>query len=140
MYTLYGCLQINQELNINPIKTYIKVLDFITTGTTAELKRNKLISLNDVYYAMMLPSGNDAASLLAFYYGYWLDMENTFPNLIFSKVRKVDLKNKIKYSNLLIKRFMHYLNEKIIQKELKHTNSHLENPHGLANKFHVSFI
>ena len=41
---------------------------------------------------MMLPSGNDAAALLGFYYGYWLDKEGTFPNLIFNKARKVDLR------------------------------------------------
>jgi D-alanyl-D-alanine carboxypeptidase len=86
---------------------------------------------------MMLPSGNDAASLLAFYYGYWLDKEGTFPNLVFRKSRKVDLKDKLKYCNLLTKRFMQYLNDKIIKSELNHKNTRLENPHGLSNKFQV---
>lgn len=115
MYTLYACLQINKELNINPSKTYIKVVDILNTGTSADLRQNKFILLRDVYYGMMLPSGNDAASLLAFYYGYWLDKEGTFPNLIFSKSRKVDLKVKIKYCNLLTKRFIQYVNDKIIK-------------------------
>lgn len=85
----------------------------------------------------MLPSGNDAAALLAFYYGYWLDKDCTFPNLIFTKARKVDLKDKIKYNNLMTKKFMQYLNDKIIKTELNHQNTHLENPHGLSNKFQV---
>lgn len=88
----------------------------------------------------MLPSGNDAAALLAFYYGYWLDKESTFPNIIFSKARKVDLRDKIKYINLLTKRFMQYLNETVIKTELNHKNTRLENPHGLSNKFQVLFV
>lgn len=64
---------------------------------------------------MMLPSGNDAAALLAFYYGHWLEKENMFPNLIFTKLRKIDLKDRLKYCNLLIKRFMFFVNESIIK-------------------------
>lgn len=85
----------------------------------------------------MLPSGNDSAALLAFYYGYWLDKNTTFANLIFTKARKVDLKDKVKYSNLMTKRFVQYLNEKVIRNELNHKDTNLENPHGLSNKFQV---
>lgn len=59
---------------------------------------------------MMLPSGNDAAAILALYYGHWLEKETMFPNLIFTKVRKIDLKDKLKYCNLLTKKFMHFIN------------------------------
>ncbi len=69
----------------------------MTSGSSAKLIGDRYISLNDLYYAMMLPSGNDAASELAFYYGYWLDQANSFPNLIFSKFRKIDLRDKLKY-------------------------------------------
>lgn len=87
----------------------------MSTGTIADLKINSYILLKDLYYALMLPSGNDAAALLSFYYGYWLDKEETFPNLIFTKAKKVDLRDKAKYCNLLTKRFIQYLNEKIIK-------------------------
>jgi len=36
-----------------------------THGTTAYLKRNDCLKLSDLCYAMMLPSGNDAANVLA---------------------------------------------------------------------------
>lgn len=39
---------------------------------------------------MMLPSGNDAAALLAYYYGCWLDKSWTFPKMIFTKYKKID--------------------------------------------------
>jgi hypothetical protein len=64
---------------------------------------------------MMLPSGNDAAALLALYYGYWLDKEGAFSNLIYSKIKKVDLKDRLKYSNLFTKKFIHYVNENLIK-------------------------
>ena len=34
-------------------------------GTTAELKHNIELSLEDLFYGMMLPSGNDAAHQVA---------------------------------------------------------------------------
>lgn len=125
MYTLYACLQINALINVNPDKTYIKVIALLTSGTTADLRPDRLILLRDLYFAMMLPSGNDAAALLAFYYGYWLDKESTFPNLIFTKARKLDLRDKIKYANLMTKRFVQYLNENVVKNELNHQNTKL---------------
>lgn len=35
------------------------------TGTTAELRANCEYTLYDLYFGMMLPSGNDAAHLIA---------------------------------------------------------------------------
>jgi D-alanyl-D-alanine carboxypeptidase len=49
------------------------VIDLLNAGTTADLLPGKFILLKDLYYGLMLPSGNDAAALLAFYYGNWLD-------------------------------------------------------------------
>jgi hypothetical protein len=37
MYTLYACLEINQMLNVQIDKIYIKILDFNNLGTTANL-------------------------------------------------------------------------------------------------------
>ncbi len=64
----------------------------------------------------MLPSGNDAASLLAYYYGVWLDKGSTLPNMIFTKFKKIDFEDRQKHCNLFIKKFMHYINETIIKK------------------------
>jgi len=35
------------------------------TGTTADLKLDSVYCLEDLYFGMMLPSGNDAAYLIA---------------------------------------------------------------------------
>ena len=41
-------------------------------GTSAKLKENTWITLKDLFYALMLPSGNDAAIVLAENMGYIL--------------------------------------------------------------------
>jgi len=39
------------------------------TGTTAGLCGGDKLSINDLLYGLMLPSGNDAAYMLALYFG-----------------------------------------------------------------------
>jgi len=34
-------------------------------GTTANLKKSDVLNVNQLFYALMLPSGNDAAIVLA---------------------------------------------------------------------------
>lgn len=72
MYTLFACLTLNQKLKVHPETTIVKIFDTSMTGTLASLLPNEYISLKDLYYALMLPSGNDAACILATYYGSWL--------------------------------------------------------------------
>ena len=45
-------------------------------GTSANLKQDRWVSVQDLLYGTMLPSGNDAAYLLAEYIGY-LTLENS---------------------------------------------------------------
>ncbi len=47
------------------------------TGTSASLRENLLITLEDLYYALMLPSGNDAALVLAENFGKLLYFSQT---------------------------------------------------------------
>lgn len=78
MYTLYACLILNKFLGVIPECLYLEVLSNPITGTLANLIPNEYISIMDLYYALMLPSGNDAACVLAFYYGGWLVTKKTF--------------------------------------------------------------
>jgi hypothetical protein len=45
-------------------------------GTTANLLKNYWISIEDLLYGAMLPSGNDAAYMLAEYIGYFMNVIN----------------------------------------------------------------
>ncbi len=48
-------------------------------GTSAELQEGKFIRLYDLFYGAMLPSGNDAALLLAEVFGLLLFYETVKP-------------------------------------------------------------
>lgn len=56
----------------------VKVLEISTTaaigGTSAELLANDELSVEDLMYGMMLPSGNDAAQSLAIYFGNFIKL------------------------------------------------------------------
>lgn len=65
--TFYVTLVILEELKLNLKEIRIKVTKKAseTIGTTAELKYNDILNIEDLLYGLMLPSGNDAAVLIA---------------------------------------------------------------------------
>lgn len=65
--TFYVTLVILEELKLNLKEIHIKVTKKAseTIGTTAELKYNDILNIEDLLYGLMLPSGNDAAVLIA---------------------------------------------------------------------------
>lgn len=56
-----------EKFKLDPSKIKAKVTQKIsaTTGTTAGLRENGVYNLLDLYFGMMLPSGNDAALMIA---------------------------------------------------------------------------
>ena len=69
--TCLTSLQLIKELNIDPETTMITVSRKAAymIGTSANLKHNDQILLKDLFYGLMLPSGNDAAWTFAEYFG-----------------------------------------------------------------------
>ena len=59
-------IEICEKYKINTKTTYFKITDWAadTPGTTANLLENAWISVEDLLYGLMLPSGNDAAVCL----------------------------------------------------------------------------
>jgi D-alanyl-D-alanine carboxypeptidase len=57
----------------------VQTYDSAMAGTLARLAPEQFIRLRDLYYGLMLPSGNDAACILASYYGFWLMREASPP-------------------------------------------------------------
>ena len=57
----------NKKYKMNRLTTYFKVTEWAarTIGTTANLLDNAWMSVEDLLYGLMLPSGNDAAMVLA---------------------------------------------------------------------------
>jgi len=79
MMTFYTCLKIMEKFNIDPNTTITTVSRCAsrTNGTSACLREGDQLSLNQLFYGLMLPSGNDAAYCLAEYFGQYLN-ENKY--------------------------------------------------------------
>lgn len=64
-----------------PLSTELTVPPFCTwaLGTSASLLPNDTLTLNDLFHGLMLPSGNDAALALAWFFGEKLIIEELAP-------------------------------------------------------------
>ena len=71
MMVLYTWIQLWKQLNINPESTDITIPSKAVAiwGTSAGLKVGESLYAIDLFYALMLPSGNDAGYTLAHYFG-----------------------------------------------------------------------
>jgi len=69
--TTYAALKLCNAMNIDLYETLIPVPDEVVwiCGTTAMLCPGEALTINDLLYGIMLPSGNDAAFTLANYLG-----------------------------------------------------------------------
>jgi len=71
MMTFYTALKLIDRYNINPSTTILTVSRNASRmiGTSACLREGDQLSLETLFYGMMLPSGNDAAFCIAEYFG-----------------------------------------------------------------------
>ena len=71
MMTFYTALKLIERFNIDPSKTILTVSRNASRmiGTSACLREGDQLRLDELFYGMMLPSGNDAAFCIAEYFG-----------------------------------------------------------------------
>lgn len=106
------------------------------SGTTADLKVGKYVKIYDLFYGAMLPSGNDAAFLLAEIFGLLLFYEAMKPeSKDYSEIESIDI-SCYDSTSTFINKFLKEMNRKA--KELAMTKTVFTNPHGLANILNVS--
>ena len=69
--TAWVVINLCKEWNLNTFKTEVVVSDIGSDirGTTANLKPGDILTVDQLLYGLMLPSGNDAAFTLAQYFG-----------------------------------------------------------------------
>ena len=69
--TTYTTLLLCEKLDLDTYETLVSVPanGAGINGTTAHLKTGDVLSINDLLYGVMLPSGNDAAYTLAHFMG-----------------------------------------------------------------------
>ena len=67
MMTLTTMLQLIERAGVDPRRVRVRASRSACAmiGTTAELKAGAVYLLRDLFFGMMLPSGNDAAYLIA---------------------------------------------------------------------------
>lgn len=74
--TYYCVHQLIEKHGMDSDKVRIKILESSTSpilgGTSAELLPGEKMSVTELFYGMMLPSGNDAAQSLGIYFGNYL--------------------------------------------------------------------
>ena len=116
--TLHCSLKISKLFKIDLNSTIVTISEkgASINGTSAQLKPGDKLSLYDLLYGMMLPSGNDAAHSLAEYFG---------KVIIASKLFNCS-------RNDAVRAFIDYMNQQA--KLLKMHNTFYMNPHGLDNK------
>ncbi|EAS04236.3 D-alanyl-D-alanine carboxypeptidase family protein (macronuclear) [Tetrahymena thermophila SB210] len=130
MMTCYIVVHYIRKLNLIPEKTYFKVSAHAANqpGTTAGLTEGDVVSIMDLLYGMMLPSGNDAAFVLAENFGVYLYMQTDkfkekYGNAQTNK--KLKVKNPITY-------FIKEMND--FAEKLNMQDTYFTNPHGLMHK------
>lgn len=75
MMTFYTAIKLISRFNLTPSNVLITISDYAANlrGTSAHLKAGDVLNIDQLFYAMMLPSGNDAAYTIAEYFGILLE-------------------------------------------------------------------
>ncbi|KRX05169.1 Beta-lactamase/transpeptidase-like protein [Pseudocohnilembus persalinus] len=133
--TFYCAQQIIYKYKLKQDKITFQVTQWASRicGTSAKLKKGMKIKLTDLFYAMMLPSGNDAAFVMAENFGTFLQMSKEDRKCIYNiEVFADEVANA---KNPVYK----YLNEmnKIAQ-DMDMGTTNYSNPHGLMHRENLS--
>ena len=132
---LYTIIKLLDRFQLgDPSRLYITVNKIASKiiGTSAELKEGDILSVEQLMYGMMLPSGNDAAFVLAEYFGEKLKEKKY-------KARtdeELKLLQGSQFTNTSVKYFLKEMN--FYAYKLKMNNTLYDSPHGLMNKNNYS--
>lgn len=130
MMTFYTVLQLIEQYGIDPEMTLITVSRTAASvkGTSAELREGDMLTMTQLFYGMMLPSGNDAAFAFAEYFGELLK-EKKYSGARHENLFKDQVSNFSKYP--FLKYFLREMN--LNASKLKMSDSFYDSPHGLKN-------
>ncbi len=106
-------------------------------GTTADLKEDMLINLQDLLYGMMLPSGNDAAFQTAQIGAALIQIQKEYGKIQKSIVYSYQNLTSY-YLNLQNSINIYLIEMNRVSRKIGLKNSNWANPHGLSNTNNVS--
>jgi D-alanyl-D-alanine carboxypeptidase len=129
-------LQLAADLKLNIHKTWFRVSQLAANiiGTSANLTENQRVTIHDLLYGLMLPSGNDAAVTLAEGFTELLLKARQRPNQGKSElITKSDIsKSSTNQKNSSWSYFVKEMNSTAMRLHMKTTK--YTNPHGLSDK------
>jgi D-alanyl-D-alanine carboxypeptidase len=137
--TFYTVLDLLERYRLKAENVKIKVTNAATlvTGTSACLREGDILTVYQLFYGLMLPSGNDAAYLLAEYFGEKLYQEKyqTETNDTQNGGSSVFI-GSWQFPDGPIKYFLKEMN--LNAAKLRMFSSNFDSPHGLINKYNYS--
>jgi serine-type D-Ala-D-Ala carboxypeptidase (penicillin-binding protein 5/6) len=129
MMTFYTVLQLCFKWRLDPERTYVTISRAAANvnGTTADLVEGDILTVNQLFYGLMLPSGNDSGFALAEYFGELLkEKKSTNGGGLF------DNSSGSPYStHPTVKYFLKEMNNNA--DKLNMMDSFYDSPHGLKN-------
>ena len=134
MMTFLTVIRLMRKFQIDPMEEEITVSKTAAKiqGTTANLKEGDILTVEQLCYGMMLPSGNDAAYALAEHFG------NLVKDKKYSKQSGLKFRGpwSSQFQNTTVKYFLSEMNGQA--NRLKMSGTVYDSPHGLANKMNMS--
>lgn len=127
MMTFYTAMKVMDKFRLQPGNTILTISKTAAcmNGTSANLKEGDQLTVAELFYGLLLPSGNDAAYALAEYFGGLLQStqvhRNGVPDLSQLSPTKLFIKEMNKYAQ-----------------RLKMLSTSFDSPHGLANRHNYS--
>ena len=133
MMNLITILELANSLGIDPRELKIKATKSSTaiTGTTAQLRLGAEYNLYDLFFGMMLPSGNDAAYLIAECGGFLLKYMKDNISLSLRQINGRINEELQTYSDQFVTAYLKEMNR--VARKIEMASSNFDNPHGLSN-------
>lgn len=130
--TCYALLKFCEEHSIDISANYFQVSRAAVEviGTSAKLQSNTFLTIRDLLFGLMLPSGNDAALCIAENVGRLIRLKNDANDL------DLDIHSGFYYSEPDHLRFIYLMNQHAEKLGLNDTR--FANPHGLNNIYNTS--
>jgi D-alanyl-D-alanine carboxypeptidase (penicillin-binding protein 5/6) len=130
-------IKISSRFSIDPETELVEIYDKAVRipGTSARLVEGDQVILKDLYYALMLPSGNDAGYALASHFGAIIIGNNKQRNQTNNGVKLCDLNSHFTRSPTLLC-FIKEMN--FYAQKIGMQNTFFDSPHGLANILNIS--
>jgi len=134
---LYTWIKLCKRFKLDPEDELVEIPQKATkiVGTSARLRKDDILSVIHLYYALMLPSGNDAGFALALFFGEKLLAENVLRDDEEDGIKYKDIKSTFTWCprvSAFLKEMNFYANK------LGMVNTIYDSPHGLSNQFNLS--